>query len=333
MIPNIFGGIFLNNILAGADDKYTKFQIDLVNEGLLQGIQVVVPNSTQIPVMTDKSDAQIEEIIKEAIGVLPAETKFFVHLGAESAGVDQGERFDEFGEFAKKRPSADYPWEKWNKETLDFGLKVARLISTPYDGVIATMHPGYGWNPYDLDAKNRVVAMAKHMGPEVALENVPPNVQEHYWKHYRHLLDIAWSRPSFWGFGGTPDEMRELLHSSGTTEQRCLIDFTHVIVAAKQARCTLGTELYPEMGFFNTYPGLDEVVDGYTELPHVKICHYSGNPHFPADSHDFCHIPPPEEVLSKMAKMEAICLELRWNPNESDRYRYLLKTFLKHLNG
>ena len=326
--PKILGGIFLQNVLKGVGDPYLDFQLQLIKEGRLDGIQIVVPHPSQTPETT----ADNVKMALEQLGNID----FFWHLGAESCGVDQGERFDEFGEFAKQRPTSGFPWGIWNRQTLKWGLEVANIAaelrSIPSDQIIAVMHPGYGYSMYDEEAREKVLAIARELGPQVALEVVPPNVQEWYWRHYRHM-EVNWPRPSYWGFGGTPDDMHDLLDQLGPT-YRCLIDFTHVIVAYHQVYDNhLAKAAGPDFaGMLGCTLG--SLIAEFCDLPITHTCHYSGSPDFPADSHDFCHVPIPEPIETAMSNwMETICLELRWNPKEADKFRYLIDTFKEDMDS
>jgi hypothetical protein len=266
-MPDVYGGLFLENI--ARRDLYFELQSDLFHRGLIQGVQIRVAHPCFTPKVTARSLLNI-------LSRLPSGCNYFVHIGAENVGVDLGECWDEEGEFAER--AAGRTWGTYNLETLKWGVKVAKAASA----IGCTLHPGYGRNREDKKARMLVIqALRRLNGSYVCLENVPPLAEE------------------FWGFGGTPESMADILSQLGS-RWKCLIDITHAKVTANQLHISFA-----------------EVIRKYLDLPHSDVCHYSGTPETLIDCHTDYKEPFDPVVADVLSKMCVVCLETQWTPEDA----------------
>ncbi len=315
----LYAGCFLHN-LCDENDPDNIMMTRLFNEGYIQGVQVVVKHPSITPDITPEN-------LKDKL-VLLAGLKTFVHLGAESAGVDPPERLDMMGVYAKKGVTNGHTWIDWNRETLQWGKTVGEILTAIghgtglSDGIIGTTHPGYGWSRDDTGGRKRVIQTFRELGPQIALENVPPAVDKFIFEHYYHEK-FDWPFPYYWGFGGTPDDMAALLKE--IPGSICLIDFGHLTVMCNQAKHPIMAD---RLGISRT--NLDQVVRDYMELPHSEMCHYSGHPgDYPCDLHGFVHIIPPDPIREALRTMKAVALEIHWNPHNYEGAARAIDDFQK----
>lgn len=316
---DIYGGCFLHN-LCDENDPDNIMVTRLFHEGYIQGVQVVVKHHSMTPNITPEN-------LRDKL-TIPAGLKTFVHLGAESAGVDPPERLDMMNVYTKKGAANGYKWFYWNLETLLWGRRVAETLNDMGhgtgldDGIIGTTHPGYGWSSDDAEGRERTIRTFKALGPQIALENVPPAIDHYLFEHYEHEK-FNWPFPYYWGFGGTPEDMATLLKELPSS--RCLIDFGHLTVMHNQAKHPITAGRIPSGRI-----ELDEVVCDYMALPHSDICHYSGHPgNFPHDLHGFVHVMPPSPIREALRSMKAVCLEIHYNPANYDMVVRAFEDFRK----
>jgi hypothetical protein len=265
-VTDIYGGLFFENLVR--QDEYLAHQLALLKRGLIQGIQIRVAHPEFTPEITERS-------LPHVFSALPQGCKLFIHLGAENVGVDLGQNLDETGVFAQKANGRT--WDEWNLESLDWGLTVAKTVNSD-----CVLHPGYGKGQSDGKARKLVAETLRCLddGHPVFLENVPP---------------IA---GTYWGFGGTPEDMASLLKDLGPAWE-CLIDFTHMYVMKNQ---------------LHLHYGLKGAVNRYLDLPHCPVCHFSGTPDTLVDCHTSLDEPAVPILIDAFSGMEAICLEIPWNP-------------------
>lgn len=223
----IYGGLYLENLVT--QDKHFDLQMELASRGLIQGLQLQVAH----PVYTPELEA---ESLRAVLGHFPTDLKLFIHCGAENTGADLGQKLDEVGVYSQRGAAKGITWEQWNQDTLVWAKDVAAAagLSSPW----GVEHPGYGDSSVDEAARIVAISALGVLAPaEVALENVPPVVDKAL---YQEIMSrkVDWPQKRYWGFGGTPEDMARLLSQLGV-EWRCLIDFTHLMVAVNQARASL----------------------------------------------------------------------------------------------
>lgn len=310
-MPYVFGGLFLENLLS--EDRHFALQWQLFEKGLIQGVQLRVAHPCFIP---DLSGEQLREILLKLPG-----REVFIHCGAENVGVDFGQNFDECGVFS--RHSSIYTWKNWNLETLRWSLRVAKVAQAAgYNTKGISVHPGYGKTFDEGEAYLKIIsALMGFSGHNILLENVPPIVRKNF---YQRGETKHWRRDEYWGVGGTPADMNDLLSALGSP-WRCLIDFTHLVVMVNQAK----------KGFLSipdSYKDIGKAIDGYLNLPHSLVCHFSGVPNTLIDSHDFI------DVFSALIKealqqMEIICLEIPFKPGEPEVTQQTIEKFCQQYLG
>ncbi len=321
----VYGGCYFEQLL-DKNNPRTIQQIKLFKDGLIDGIQTVVHHPSRIPEAMGKITS---ENLMEKLTHLPAGLNMLVHGGAESAGADPGRRFDEFDIYTKDGMPKGISWADWTREVLQWSKIVGETLTANghgtglSDGIIGVTHPGYGYYIHDAEARGWVIETFRTLGPQIALENVPPAVDAWIWEFFRRT-PVNWPFRSYWGFGGTPDDMLELLRAIGP-DTLCLIDFTHLIAMSNQARFAITANRVP-----SHLGDLDRAVHDFMALPHAKICHYSGyQGDYPHDSHDFVHVKPPTSIQKALCTMQAVCLELRWDPNNDAGARRAIDDFRK----
>ena len=311
-MPQIFGGLWLENLVR-QDEQYD-LQCELFASGFIRGIQLRVAHPGYTPSVTTENLPQLAQ-------KLPDGMKVFVHFGAENVGVDWGERLDEQGAYAEHGHAHGISWRDWNRETILWGQTVARVFDRAPGAPLGVAHPGYGLGPDDVIARSRIVSglLDVGTGSDVALETVPP-VADRTASAAVIKKATAWPDPQYWGFGGTPRDMKELITDLGPG-WKCFYDWSHLIVMSNQAR--FGAELGVRRGCFDErWQSIDNVVEEYLELPHWPICQYSGAPEGIVPVHDCFPSRIPEPVLAGLREMEVICLEIPWDRwTASDRVR------------
>lgn len=282
-------------------DKFFDFQMFLFEQGVIQGIQIRVAHPGFTPMVRSQDPSRI-------LSALPQGCELFIHLGAESVGVDLGQTFDEEGVFAKN--SNRRTWDDWNRETIFWGLTVAREA-----GCRSVLHPGYGKSKTDNQAREKIIEAILPLdnGQHILLENVPPIVKGP-WVEY-------------WGFGGTPDDMSSLIQKLGQSTTptcwgwECLIDFTHLFVTANQQLPGCDSRILYD---------LRSLLEGYLTLPHSNICHFSGAPNITFDCHttnltgNFVPL-----FADAFSEMKIICLEIPWNPLHAEETIRIIDGFRK----
>ncbi|MDD5071151.1 MAG: hypothetical protein PHQ42_00190 [Patescibacteria group bacterium] len=309
-MPQIFGGLFWENLVSG--DEYFTLQQGLFRAGFIQGIQLRVAHPCFTPGLADD-----KSWLRKILSRLPGK-EVVIHCGAENIGVDFGENFDELGVFG--RHSSFYTWENWNFETLRWSLRIAKETQElGYNARGIVVHPGYGESKADYISFSRVVSsLAAFSGNNILLENVPPIVGKSF---YPPDEDTSpWSRSSYWGFGGTPEDMEHLFGSLGLG-WKCLIDFTHLAVMVNQAK--KGFMAIPEK-----WKDINQAVADYLALPHSPVCHFSGIPPegILIDTHDHLANFSPA-VKEALRTMEIICLEIPFDPKNSETARQIIRDF------
>lgn len=278
----IYGGLFLENLVAR--DQYYDLQCALFREGLIQGLQLRVAHPSYTPTIT-------AENLRQVLSHLPPEMGFIVHYGAENTGVDFGRRFDEAGVYAK-HASLEMTWRRWNRESIDWGITVAKHLPIDPKHPLGVAHPGYGCNRDDAEAQQEIRFFLKcYPTRTIALENVPA------------LAPDNTGCSKFWGFGGTPADMALVIGGCGDPLCRCLIDFTHLVVTVNQGQAG-----------FDLPQNLTQTIEDYMSLPRWPICHFSGIPTGLVDKHDFIHVQPPTCLRAAIRTMDTVCLEIPWRP-------------------
>lgn len=307
-MTDIYGGLLFENLVN--QDEYFNFQLELFEKDLIQDIQLRIAHPLFTPNITIDS-------LPNIFSVLPDQLKLFLHLGAENLGVDLGQNLDECGVFNQLGSSRS--WDIWNRETLNWGLKIGRTAKT-----MGVIHSGYGSNENDNKARELIIETLKTLdnGEHIVLENVPPIVDLEL---YPEPVAEAkyWSRNKYWGFGGTPDDMAKFLKELGTN-WRCLIDFTHLIVMVNQAN-----EL--NISFLSPWKDFEKTIQAYLNLHHCSICHFSGEPNTLVDCHmklDEITIPNPV-LIDAFSQMEAVCLEISFNPKSPETNIKSISNFYK----
>ena len=76
----VYGGLFFENLVK--KDAYYKLQMELFEEGLIQGLQLRVAHPSYTPDLTAAD-------LPRVLATLPKEMKFIVHYGAENTGARQ----------------------------------------------------------------------------------------------------------------------------------------------------------------------------------------------------------------------------------------------------
>jgi len=300
-MPDIYGGLWFESLVA--KDDHWRLQLELFRKGIIQGLQIRVAHRIFTPGVTVSS-------LPEIFGALPEDLKLFFHFGAENVGVDLGENLDEaliFSRFAQ-----GVSWRSWNQETIAWGLKIARALRAriPEEFPLGVAHPGYGSSFYDSDSWKLIIQALKGFSSEIALENVPPAVDQRFYEKRTKGMD-SWSRQSYWGFGGIPGDMFQMLEKLGPG-WRCLIDFTHLFEMRNQAEEGI-SEVPSELS------QIEEAVRRYLKLPHWPICHFSGLSPLLIDSHDYLAALPIPVIREAMAGMKAICLEIPFRPKTAQK--------------
>lgn len=297
-MTKVYGGLLLKNLQPG--DVYLELQRQLFNTDLIQGAQILVPH----PSFGKDFD----------FSVLPKGFEVFFHCEAENRGFDPGQNLDEQGTLIGLSVS----WEDWNYETLEwcnavaFRAMVEELMNynNRYENSIAVAHPGYGEGLDDEIAYRNIVELFNSEGASLfSLETVPPIVDRRF-PHCEGEVE-TWSSDSYWGFGGTPDDMKRLIEE---TDKICLLDLTHIAVAWNQAN----TLNMPKLA---NCKNLERMIKDYWDLPHSRICHFSGIPpkNWLVDSHDFLNAEPHPAIRDAIRQMEAVCLEIPFRPDEPEK--------------
>lgn len=284
----VYGGLWFENMVA--QDKYYDLQCDLLDKGLIEGVQLRVAHPTYTPGIVQ---SDLHRIMARWGG------EVFIHFGAENVGVDFGEVFDELGIFHERGDGRS--WKNWNIETLEGGLAVARESRAQERFPWGVVHAGYGHHPGDDAARQRILdVLRQYSGNQIAIEVVPAICNREFYQLY--LGEPYWpAQNQFWGFGSWPDDMRSLLCDLGP-EWKCFYDFTYLQVNNNQ------------MARFSSHV-LERTLQSYLDLPHWNICHFSGI----TDALAAVHLPlkpdiPPSVLKSAMAEMEIVCLEIPFRP-------------------
>lgn len=300
----IYGGLWLENLVA--QDQHFTLQAELFERGIIQGIQMRVAHPSFTP------GVSIEDL-PAICARLPGGMPVFIHFGAENVGVDFGETLDECGVFAARGRSSGRSWVQWNAETIQWGKRVAAECTRPASIPAGVVHPGYGVSADDGDARERTVCALRELddGSGIALENVPALVEREWYAALAGALPITWTHERCWGYGGTPEDMAQLVAGLGPT-WRCLIDFTHLVVTRNQA--TMGRDARLER-----CRTVGRVLADALALPHWPICHFSGVPPTLMDSSDHMDAPVVEPIRDALRAMEIVCLEVPFRPWSAER--------------
>ena len=273
----------------------------LFGEGLIQGLQLRVAHPIYTPSIAAAD-------LPRVLAALPDGMRYIVHYGAENTGVDFGQCFDELGIY-RKHASEEMTWGRWNRESIDWGIAVAQQLPIVPEHPLGVAHVGYGQLPAHAQTKGKIIHfLGQYFNQRViALENVPAMTSLDGGRNF-----------DFWGFGGTPEDMGDILENCGL---KCLVDFTHLAVTVNQARGSCFRQHLPLMG-------MEETVRRYLDLPHWPICHFSGLPpvDWLVDTHDFTHISPPSFLRDAIRTMDTICLEIPWR---AETARQQIETFRK----
>ncbi len=292
----VYGGLLLENLVR--QDEYYNLQMALFNEGLIDGLQLLVAHPSFTPELTSRD-------LRKILDRLPTDLQFMIHYGAENRGVDFGQTLDEKGVYADHK--GEMSWAQWNRETIEWGIEVAKRLNIASHHPLGVAHVGYGQSSTDTVARRKIVEfLTEYPDPRtVALENVPPLV----------ILEEseAGVTYNYWGFGGTPDDMAIMMDRG----HRCLIDFTHLIVMVNQAKNPRFSRYLPKLD-------LKTAIQQYLDLPHWPICHFSGIPPTLIDNHDYIDVKPPACLRKAIQEMDTVCLEIRWG---SDTARRQIQTF------
>lgn len=271
----IFGGLWLENLVK--QDMHYELMRKLLEIKLIQGVQLRVAHPIYTP---DLSTGNSKKILDNWPG------KLIVHIGAENAGVDLGEQFDETSEFQSKSKGEN--WSRWNEKTFEQSLQIAKIESSRL-----VAHPGYGTSHDDQESLKKIIKfLQRYKKYGIALENVPPIVQ---------------FKKDYWGFGGTPRDMKRLFQRLGG-KWKCLIDWTHLIIAHNQANFFNSNEL-------QDCKNIEKLIEGYLLLPHLDVCHYSGSPprEIVIDNHSYLDNAPHELILEALKNTKTVCLEIKFN--------------------
>lgn len=304
-MAKIYGGLWFENLVA--QDRHFELQCQLFECGMTHGIQMRVAHPSYTPDVT-------ADDLPRIMTRLPSGMRVFVHFGAENCGVDFAERFDEIGAYAKRAVPLGRSWAAWCAETIAWGKSVAGAAMRPSGIPAGVIHPGYGRRHDDGAARQQMIGALRTLddGLQLAVENVPPIVNAAWYEAVTGDR-IDWLLSEFWGFGGTPEDMRDLLSSLGA-EWRCLIDFTHVAVA-----CNQSAALAKGFPAHSVIDRLDRAVAAFLALPHWSICHFSGIPPTLIDVGDYMDAPVVEPIRDALRTMDIVCLEIPFRPWSAER--------------
>jgi len=301
-MPEIYGGLWLENLVN--QDVYFDVQCKLFQASLIKGIQLRVAHPYYTPGI-------VETDLPEICDRLPTGMRVFVHYGAENVGVDFGETFDECNVYIERGFPAHISWETWNRQTLHWGTRVAMACQRPDGEVWGVVHPGYGASITDTNAyRSMIKSLARLSSERVCLETVPPLVKREW---YAKAMGKApdWPADEFWGFGGTPRQMSSMLDDLGDG-WKCFIDVTYVNTISVQSRLGIHDTL---LGF-ETF---EETFAAYAELPHSRICHFSGITDDPSPRHDGSLTDLSQGVLHALRHMRTICLEISFSRDTAEQ--------------
>ncbi len=303
---NVLGGMLFEDLVD--QGKNFERQLGLYHEGIIDGCQIQICHPSLVPA---KDTSKLTSIFE----VLPSGFLVFIHFPGENRGVDVGIRFDErgvFSEYKKKHPHAN--WMPYNAQAFSLARRILETCGrsvAPY----GVSHCGYAtlgsYEEKGLDARACAVSFLEVFSKYIVLETMPPVINKD-WVNGRYCPDL-WPSPIMRCFGGTPECMQEHLERIGT---RCLIDFSHVRVAANQVASAQVTRT--DSRRYRTY---DSMLAGMMALPHCEVCHYSGIP--PEEclvpTHEYFDSPMPQCAVEAMATMETVCLEIPWDDTSRER--------------
>ncbi len=297
MGKKVYGGLLFEDIVN--ETKGFELQLRLFEKGFINGTQIRVAHPIFTPSIAEKD---LPNIAKR----LPRGFEVFIHFGAENVGVDFGEVLDEKEVFAKQNKGKS--WLVWNGETSKFGIEVAKAfgVKKPY-GVI---HPGYTIPSGYLNIERCVLPSLKTFGvnkEEVLFENILPVVIK---SQYPSEDTKNW-QDFYFGIGGVPSTMGFILRE---LRAKCLIDFTHIIVAQHQM----------SKGYLFLE---NRLIEGFLYLPHSDICHFSGIPKGLIDEHTDLSEDPSLEVTEALQVMETVCLEIPFHKMTLDQAKKAIDRF------
>lgn len=309
-MPDVYGGLWFENLVQ--QDRYFDLQCMLYERGLTQGIQLRVAHPCYTP---DIQTAHLRRIIDQ----LPKGMKVFLHFASENIGVDFGQVFDECDVYAQR--GQGMTWEKWNAESMMWGYQVAQVIERPEERSYGVIHPGYGMAHDDKHSYGSMIEALLEVGRggHLVLETVPPVVRRG-WYTKAMGSEPNWPHDSYWGFGGTPRQMEQMLTDLGGL-WRCFLDITYVNTITVQASIDASPALQGLESFATTFAA-------YKLLPHSSVCHFSGITDDPAPRHDGALTGLPTSVVEALQSMGVICLEIPW---ESDTAVSQVERFLEEI--
>lgn len=302
MIPKLFGGLLVENLQP--DDPHLHLQLALYQAGLIEGVQVALPQPKSV---------SINQVIR-VFNILPSGLGVFIHGTGEKDGFNPGQTVDVRRAYRTGVP-AEADWAAMNRLAVNWSSRLAQILSTT-GSVKIVMHLGNASGPTDRIAFDQAVQTIRlAMYPELfAWENMCALRLADEEAKILGFISPHWgSRTCCFEIGGTPESMRDFLQQLQPGSV-CLIDFSHLMLTVNQAKAM--SEHIPEL---KSCLILERLVENFLALPHSLICHYSGFPDGRlAGSHGERLMPVPGPVLAAMHDMEVICLERRWDPADQE---------------